>query len=96
MPVKAKLYTINNISKTILEWARLYGMDHISIRNRLRLGWDFKRAIEEPIRETRAGRKSARKKALLFDESVYDGKVHERCGTTRKYTLNGSCVSCGE
>ena len=34
--------------RTITEWARIYGISHTSIMERLRKGWSIERAIKEP------------------------------------------------
>ena len=45
---RAKLWTYNGISKTLDEWADDIGMTASALRHRLKLGWDFDKAISTP------------------------------------------------
>lgn len=37
-------------TKTLMQWARSTGINHITLRARVRYGWDTKRALSEPIK----------------------------------------------
>jgi len=95
MPVIAKLYSRNGRSLSISGWAYFYGIDEKAIRSRLSMGWSVDKAIHEPIKPG-YGTPGARKKALLFGEKIYEGKMHKKCGTKLKYTSNASCLQCSE
>jgi len=45
-----RLITYNGETKCIAEWAEQYGMNQNTLRSRFNLGWDFERAVTEPIR----------------------------------------------
>lgn len=42
---RAKLWTYNGVSKTMSDWADCVGISTISLRMRLRNGWDFGKAV---------------------------------------------------
>ena len=44
-----KTYTINGKTKTVAEWARIYGVDRSLVYNRLRYKWDIEKALTEPV-----------------------------------------------
>ena len=46
---KARRYEIDGVSHTIREWSGIYGVPIKTIRCRLASGWDYRRAITEPI-----------------------------------------------
>ena len=52
----AKLYTYNGETKTLPEFAKQYGMNYSTLKDRMRLGWDLDRALHEPVhpKESRA------------------------------------------
>ena len=44
-----KVFEINGSKKTVAELSREYGVDRHLIYNRLRLGWDIKKALSQPV-----------------------------------------------
>jgi len=44
-----KILTVDGISKTQIEWITLYKIPRTTFNNRLKRGWDLKRALSEPI-----------------------------------------------
>ena len=62
---RAKLWTYNGISKTLDEWADDIGMTASALRHRLKLGWDFGKAVTTPHRSYK--KKSIQPKKCDFD-----------------------------
>ena len=48
--MKPKTYRYKGESKTLGEWAKHLGIPYNNLFMRLKQGWDFARAVEEPIR----------------------------------------------
>ena len=48
--MKPKTYRYKGESKTLGEWAKQLGIPYNNLFMRLKQGWDFARAVEEPIR----------------------------------------------
>ena len=48
--MKPKTYKYKGESKTLGEWAKQLGIPYNNLFMRLKQGWDFARAVEEPIR----------------------------------------------
>ena len=48
--MKPKTYKYKGEAKTLGEWARQLGIPYNNLFMRLKQGWDFARAVEEPIR----------------------------------------------
>ena len=48
--MKPKAYKYKGESKTLGEWAKQLGIPYNNLFMRLKQGWDFARAVEEPIR----------------------------------------------
>lgn len=46
-----KLITYEGITKSVSQWARIYGIPPMTLNVRLDRGWTFKDAIEKPIRK---------------------------------------------
>ena len=66
--MKPKTYKYKGESKTLGEWAKQLGIPYNNLYMRLMKGWDFARAVEEPIRPR--GEKGKKK-----------GKGRRKCGT---------------
>lgn len=47
-------FTIDGITKTMTEWAKIYGIKPTTVFNRLSDGWDEYSAITKPLRGTKA------------------------------------------
>ena len=46
-----KTYYYNGHSRTIEEWAKVIGLDPLTLESRIHRGWDLKRALEtKPLR----------------------------------------------
>ena len=50
--------TYDGRTQTVAQWARELGVAYHTLRNRLNLGWDFKRAVTQPV-DARYSRKGA-------------------------------------
>lgn len=48
---RARYYEIDGEVHTLREWAKIMGIKKATISNRLTKGWDYRRAILEPINE---------------------------------------------
>lgn len=48
---------IDNEPKTISEWATISGINQARISSRIKNGWDYKRAVFEPINKSKAAKK---------------------------------------
>jgi len=44
-----KIFTINNESKSLIEWCEIYNINYRTVQNRLARGWDINRALTEPV-----------------------------------------------
>jgi hypothetical protein len=47
-----RLVTIGNTTKILADWCMQYGIGASSVENRVRLGWDYPRAITTPLNKT--------------------------------------------
>ena len=47
----SKLYTIENETKCLSEWCKIYNIDYFLVRGRLKFGWNIKEALTKPIKE---------------------------------------------
>lgn len=47
--------TIDGITHTIAEWARINGIPYKNVYKRIAIGWNFERAVTEPIRSINYG-----------------------------------------
>lgn len=43
------LITWNGVSHTLMEWSRYMGINHATLRHRIRQGWSVERALTEPV-----------------------------------------------
>lgn len=50
---KNVLLTLDGRTQCVSAWAREYGMDVNAFYNRLRLGWEMRRALTQPVRAKR-------------------------------------------
>lgn len=50
-PKRGLFYEYNGESHTLYDWSKITGTPHSLLRNRIRLGWDIKRALTTPVRE---------------------------------------------
>ena len=44
-----KIFTINNESKSLIEWCEIYNINYRTVQDRLARGWDINRALTEPV-----------------------------------------------
>ena len=44
-----KIFTINNESKSLIEWCEIYNINYRTVQDRLSRGWDINRALTELV-----------------------------------------------
>lgn len=42
-------YTINGVTRCIIEWSEIYKLNYWTVINRLKMGWSIERALEIDI-----------------------------------------------
>lgn len=84
--MKPKTYKDKEESKTLGEWARRLGIPYNNLFMRLKQGWDFARAVEEPIHPRGAkGKKKGKGRRKRGAEEVGEDAApktrhhHRRC-----------------
>lgn len=45
-----RIFTIDGVSKTLIEWCELCSINYKTVQDRLRRGWNINRALHDPVK----------------------------------------------
>ena len=75
----------------LCEWAREYGMKRQTLARRLNSGWDIKKALSHPVRDSINMDAAA---ARITGEQYYNSVPCYKCGCRIRSTKKGYCPVC--
>jgi hypothetical protein len=69
-------YTFEGLTLTVAQWARHKGIKHVTLKNRLNLGWGIEKALTKPLSMGRSGGREQAEQMLLSGKSVKEVAIY--------------------